>query len=579
MDYIKKIGFARAASIGGTLLASAIFFVVLILRTHEPEMGLLFSQIDPSDGGKIIDRLRAMNIPMEVKGESNQIFVPVDQIARLRMELATDGLPAGGTIGYEIFDKTDVLGTTHALMDINFLRATEGELAKSIRTIQGVHSARVHLVIPKRELFSQEKSSPSASIVIKMKGSSRLSVNQVLSIQHLVASAIPDLSLDKISIIDDKGTLLAKGQDRTEFGGDSAAGQQETRHAFEGKLSRSIESLLERTLGPGRARAEISAELDFDKVTSTSVEFNPDGQVARSTQNSSEGSNGNESGAADAVTVQNALPEAGAAASGGQSKSQSTRTDENTSFEISNTTRTHIKGAGSVKRLSIAVLVDGTYKKGADGKDSYTPRSAEEITQITELVKTSVGFREDRGDTVKIVNMRFTETGVSDEKVDFLTKVADFLSRPKTIDFLMLLGAGILLFFGLIKPIVLKLPSVNEANSDKEDSFVQNYSLGNASVGTPPIGNSAMAASPIGSSSIRQSSLNNDDYSYTASDFSSEEEYEAYKINRSKGISDLIDLDRIDGQVNMSSVKKISEIIEKHPEEAVSIVRSWIHAG
>ena len=543
MDFIKRIGFVRAASIAGTLLASIVFFIILIVRAHEPEMGLLFSQIDPSDGGKIIDRLRSMNIPMEVKGESNQIYVPVDQISRLRMELATDGLPAGGTIGYEIFDKTDVLGTTHALMDINFLRATEGEIAKSIRTIQGVHSVRVHLVIPKRELFTQEKSSPSASIVIKMKGASRLSVNQVLSIQHLVASAVPDLSLDKISIIDDKGTLLAKGQDRTEFGGDSAAGQQETRHAFEGKLSRSIESLLERTLGPGRARAEISAELDFDKITSTSIEFNPEGQVARSTQNSSEGSNGNEASAADAITVQNALPEA-AAGGGNQSKNQATRTDENTSFEISNTTRTHIKESGSVKRLSIAVLVDGTYKKGADGKDAYSPRAAEEITQITDLVKTAVGFKEDRGDTIKIVNMRFSETIVPDEKVDLLTKVTDAIFRPKTLELLMLLGVGILLFFGLIKPIVLKI--------------------------------SGLSSAPVNSKNGKRGNLlSNSEDVYGEDD---EEEIDGYKINKKKGIGDMIDIEHLEGQVNMFSIKKISEIIEKHPAEAVAIMRTWIHS-
>lgn len=542
MDFIKKIGFARAAAIGGTVLASVIFFIVLIVRTNEPEMGLLFSQVDPSDGGKIIDRLRAMNIPVEVKGESNQIYVPADQVARLRMELATDGLPAGGTIGYEIFDKTDVLGTTHALMDINFLRAIEGELAKSIRTIQGVHSARVHLVIPKRELFSQEKSSPSASIVIKMKGSSRLSVNQVLSMQHLVASAVPDLSLDKISIIDDKGTLLAKGQDRTEFGGDSAAGQQETRHAYESKVSRSIESLLERTLGPGRARAEISAELDFDKITSTSVEFNPDGQVARSIQSSSEGSNGNESSAADAITVQNALPDANAAGGGGErSKSQSTRTDENSSFEISNTTRTHIKGSGSVKRLSIAVLVDGTYKKGADGKETYSPRAAEEITQITDLVKTAVGFKEDRGDTIKVVNMRFSETAVADEKVDFVTKVTDAMFRPKTLNLLMLLSAGVLVFLGLIKPMVFKLAGVSRVETGKRSA-----SSGSGGV--------------------------------YGEDDEDDEDFQGYKINKKKGIGEMIDLDHLEGQVNMSSIKKISEIIEKHPDEAVSIMRTWIHS-
>jgi flagellar M-ring protein FliF len=544
VNLIKSIGLARTAAVIGTILASAIFFLVLIVRTQEPEMGILFSQIDASDGGKIIERLRSMNIPTEVKGEGNQIYVPVEHIAKLRMELATDGLPAGGTIGYEIFDKTDVLGTTHALMDINFLRATEGELAKSIRTIQGVHSARVHLVIPKRELFSQEKSSPSASIVLKMKGSSRLSVNQVLSIQHLIASAVPDLSLDKISIIDDKGTLLAKGQDKTELWGDSTVGQQETRQAFEGKLSRSIESLLERTLGPGRARAEISAELDFDKITSTSVEFNPDGQVARSTQNSSEGSNGNEASAADAVTVQNALPDPGATAgAGSQSKNQATRTDENTSYEISNTTRTHIKESGSVKRLSIAVLVDGTYKKGPDGKDAYTPRTPEEITQITDLVKTAVGYKEDRGDTVKIINMQFTEPSAPDEKVDLLTKITNVVLRPKIVDLLMLFSIGAILFFAFIRPFIYRMTGVDSASRKLKN--------GNLLPGSE------------------------DTYGEDEAD---EEEFSGGKIKKEKGLDEMIDIENIEGRVNMSSIKRISEIIEKHPEEALSIMRSWIHA-
>ena len=534
LDFAKRIGFARAGSIAGIIIACVLFFIFLIVRTQEVEMGLLFTQMDPADGSKIIERLRAMNIPTEIKGEANQIFVPVDQIAKLRMELATDGLPAGGTIGYEIFDKTDVLGTTHALMDINFLRATEGELAKSIRTIQGVQSARVHLVIPKRELFSQEKSSPSSSIVLKMKGSSRLSVNQVLSIQHLVASAVPDLSLDKISIIDDKGTLLAKGQDRTEYGSDSSTAQQETRQAFEGKLSRTIESLLERTLGTGRARAEISAELDFDKITSTSVEFNPDGQVARSTQNSNEGSNGNEASAVDAVTVQNALPDAASSGGSNQSKNQATRTDENTSFEISNTTRTHIKESGTIKRLSIAVLVDGTYKKSANGKETYIQRTPEEISQITDLVKTASGFKEDRGDTVKVINMRFTETVAPDENITLMTKLTSTLLRPKIVDILIILGIGMLLFFVVVRPMIFKLAGV--------DSGAENASLG------------GLLAKPT--------------------DAEGEDEQDGYKKG---GISDMIDLADIENMVGMSSIKKISEIIEKHPEEAVTIMRSWIH--
>eukprot|EP01035_Chromulina_nebulosa_P018431 gene18431-24137_t len=509
-------------------------------------MGILFSQIDANDGGKIIERLRSMNIPLEVRGEGNQILVPIDQIAKLRMELASDGLPAGGTIGYEIFDKTDVLGTTHALMDINFLRATEGELAKSIRTIQGVQSARVHLVIPKRELFSQEKSSPSASIILKMKGNSRLSVNQVLSIQHLIASATPNLTLDKISIIDDKGTLLAKGQDKAGFGGDSTVGQQETRQAFESKLSRSIESLLEKTLGPDRARAEISVDLDFDKITSTSVEFNPDGQVARSIQNSSEGSNGNEASAADAVTAQNALPDQGTSAgSGNQSKNQATRSDENTSFEISNTTRTHIRESGTIKRLSIAVLIDGTYQKGADGKNQYTARTPEEITQITDLVKTAVGFKDDRGDTIKVVNMRFNEITEIEEKIDFVTKIVDVVFKPKILELLLLISAGMFVFFGLVKPVIFKI-------SGLDIKFAKKNEINNLLQNVEQIYNKSGGGAG-GSSSQHSNSSNN-------------------------GLGEMINIENIDGQINMSSIKKISEVIEKHPEEAIAIIRNWIHS-
>ncbi len=555
-EYIEKLGYARVASLVGIILASIVFFIFLMVRTTEPEMGLLFAQIDPSDGGKIIERLRSMNIPMQVKGDGNQIFVPVEHISKLRMELANDGLPAGGTIGYEVFDRTDVLGTTHALMDINFLRATEGELAKSIRTIQGVQSARVHLVMPKRELFSSEKTMPSASIVIKMKGTSRLSVNQVLSIQHLVASAVPSLALDKISIIDDKGTLLARGQESTDAKGESGTGQHDVRQAYESRLARSLESLLEKTLGAGRARAEINADMDFDKVTLTSVEFNPDGQVARSIQNSSEGSNANEGSAADAVSVQNALPAENAnATSANQSKNQATRSDENTAFEISNTTRTHIKESGTIKRLSIAVLIDGTYTKNSEGKETYAPRSAEEITQITDLVKTAAGFRDERGDTIKIVNMRFSEAAELDDKTSVLTKLMNSIFKPKIIDLLLLLGAALFLYFIMIRPMILRI--IGEKNeSTKSDSPYSNL--------TNLLGNAARESDGEG---LGENELDTDD------------EKPKYKLKSGSGLNDMINIETINGRMTDSSIGKISEIIEKHPEETIAILRNWMYTN
>lgn len=528
-SYIEKLGLPRLLALAGIALGTLTFFGFMMMRASAPEMGLLFANVDPGDGAKILERLKLMNVPTEVRGEGDQIYVPSKNVSKLRMELASDGLPAGGTIGYEIFDKTDVLGTTNALMDINFLRATEGEVAKSIKTIQGVQSARVHLVVPKKELFSNDKATPSASIVIKMKGSSRLSVNQVLSIQHLVASAIPNLTLDRISIIDDKGTLLAKGQDGGEVA-DSGSNQQEIKHALESKLSRSIESLLERTVGAGKIRAEVSADMDFDKITSTSVDYNPDGQVTRSQQSSSEGSNSNESAISDSVSVQNTQPDANAGQPATQSKNQDTRSEETVSYEISNTTKTHIRETGSIKRLSVAVLVDGTYTKDKNGKDVYNIRPAKEIEQLTELVKTAVGFQEKRGDTIKLINMPFNEPPEEVDSTTEFTKWMNAIFTPKIIDLLIMIGMALFLYFTMLRPFTTRiLESAGLGKKSKKEVL-------------PPPPPEPEVVEPI-------------------------EEPE-----------ELIDVDHIDGKLKTSSIKKIGEIIEKHPDEAINIIRSWMYS-
>jgi flagellar M-ring protein FliF len=413
-------------------------------------------------------------------------------------------------------------------MDINFMRATEGEIAKSIRTIQGVQSARVHLVVPKRELFSSDKQSPSASVILKMKGSSRLSVNQVLSIQHLIASAVPGLTLDKISIIDDKGTLLAKGD--SSGMNDSSLSQQEAKQAFETKLSRSVESLLERTVGAGKVRAEVSADLNFDKDTSTSIEFNPDGQVARSTQSSSEGSNSNEASSSDAISVQNALPDA-AAGQGNQSKNQDTRSEESTNFEITNTTRTHVKETGGVKRLSIAVLLDGTTTKDKDGKDVYTARKPEELQQLTELVKTAVGFDEKRGDVIKVINMQFNETPDAPDTTSALEKWMNIIFTPKVIDILTMLGCGLLVYFVVFRRIINSL-----AAASKEAARIA--------------AEEAEAAALAATKKLPGSELSPEQI----------QEMEMAAIRK-----------------KTSSIKKITDVIEQHPEDAVAIIRNWMY--
>ncbi len=223
----------------GIGLGLMIFFGYIMVRANQTEMALLYSQIEPAEGGRIIERLKSMGTPFEVKGDGTQIYAPSTDIAKLRMELAQNGMPSGGTVGYEIFDKQDILGTTNALLGINQIRALEGELGKSVQTIQGIQSARVHLVIPKRELFSENKQEPSASVMVRLKGTSVLSATQVQSIRYLVASAVPSLTLDHVSIVEDRGNLLARGKEMNKADSNLSL-QQTAQQEYEQRIARAI---------------------------------------------------------------------------------------------------------------------------------------------------------------------------------------------------------------------------------------------------------------------------------------------------------------------------------------------------
>lgn len=532
-----KLGLTKTLSIIGVTLGTLIFFAFLALRTSAPELGLLFAHLDPSDASKISEKLKVMNVPHEIRGESSdQIFAQKDQISKLRMELAADGLPAGGAIGYELFDKNDLMGTSSAMLDINMLRATEGEIAKSIRTIQGVSSARVHLVLPKKELFSQEKNMPSASVLIKMKGTSRLSVNQVLAIQHLVASAIPNLALDRISIIDDKGTLLAKGTDSLQQQM-SSLNQMELKNSYEAKVARSIESLLENTVGPGKIRAEVNVDMDFDQISTQSIEYNPDGQVARSSQSTNEGSNSNESALSDTTTIQNNQPQNPNVGPANQSKNQDTRSEENVSYEISNTTKTHVKETGTIKRISIAILVDGNYEKDKDGKSVYKARSEADIKELTELAKTASGFDEKRGDIIKITNMKFNETQAEPDATGLIHTILNHLLTSKYIENFIIFIMGLILYFKVVKPYALQVAGAA--------GFVVYKRPPPPPPPPPPPEIEKPKREPV----------------------EPEEEPEEF-----------INIEHIDGRMKSSSIKKVGEIIQRHPEETISIIRSWMYS-
>lgn len=382
------------------------FFAFLIMRASSPQMAPLYTGLSFEDSAAIVSELQSQNIPYEIRGEGETILVARDQITTVRMALAENGLPQRGQVGYEIFDQQSALGTTSFVQNINNVRALEGELARTISSLARIKSARVHLVLPERELFRRERKDPTASIVLAVRG--ELSGGEIRAIQHLVASAIEGLTPNRVSIVDDTGRLLASGAGNSEES--MMAGEIEERTlGVEERLRTRIEDLLANIVGAGRARVQVSAELDLSRSTKTSETFDPNGQVVRSTQ-SREGENATTAPAPTGqVSVATELPGASANASGGNSSETGTTSEEVTNYEISKTTQTEMTEAGSIKRLSVAVVVDGTYADDGAGNSTYTPRTAEELAQITALVRSAVGFVEARGDTVEVANLQFAE--------------------------------------------------------------------------------------------------------------------------------------------------------------------------
>ncbi|MBV00779.1 MAG: flagellar M-ring protein FliF [Rhodospirillaceae bacterium] len=550
-ELIRQLGPVRLAALAATGIAVLGFFIFLSSRLSTGGMALLYGDLDPQDSGQIIQTLQSKNIPYDIKAGGKQIFVPGDQVLQLRVSLAESGLPGGGSVGYEIFDDNQGIGTTNFVQNINLVRALEGELARTIGAMRNVRGARVHLVMPRRELFSREKQEASASVVLQVQGSSRLNNEQVQAIQHLIAAAVPSMDPQKISVLDDRGQLLARGN------GDSssaAAGNaDEMRVGFENRMRQAIIELLERTVGLNRVRAEITAEIDYDRVVENAEIFDPDSQVARSTQTVQENENSSENDDQDTVTVQNNLPEteATAAGTGTSAASQVSRTEETVNFEITKTIRNRIKESGQIKRLSVAVLVDGKYIENDDGDKVWQPRAADELAQLETLVKSAVGFDEQRGDSVEIVNMQFVKL----EPLEF-DDGSLFLGISKEefmqlAEILVLAVVGLLVILLVVRPVLTRLFE---------------------SMPTALAGGQAGALGDQEGVALAQ--LTGPEATADMAELLEEDEEE---VEDESLLDQMIDINQVEGRVRASSLKQIGEIVDKHPEEAIAIVRNWMY--
>ena len=567
LDGFRALGPARLIAMGVVAVGLLSLLGVLITRGGTDRMALLYAELDAREAGQIIEQLDRQKIPHQLGAGGTQILVPADQVARMRVTLAREGLPSGGSIGYELFDRGDGITASQFQQKIAETRALEGELARSIRTISGVRAARVHLVMPRREPFAREKQDAQASVMLTTAGAARLDREAIQAIVNLVAGAVPGLRPKNVSVVDSRGTLLARAGEA--IGPAAVAmGTEEIRRATELRLSRAVEEMLERSLGPGRVRAEAAVEMDFERVQETQEKFDPDGQVVRSTQTVTDNNRTTE--AAPSVSVQNNLPnaDAGKEASG----SQEQRQEETTNFEIGKTVRTLVREQPQIRRLSIAVLVDGVEEKGADGTVTWRPRAAEDLDRIARLVRSAVGFDEKRGDRVEVVTMRFAGDAdlASLEPRGVLGLGFDNADITRLAQTAVVGVIAVLALLMVFRPMVMRVTALGGAALGGEavgalpgggamalgsDGGITAASLGMAPDGTRllegPSGGGGMARGPGG-----------DSYGGGGGEDDS-----------------LVSLSNIDGQLRASSIRRLGEMVEKHPEESLSIVRAWMQEG
>ena len=539
---VQRFGIGRLAALAGVAAGVAAVLVALMLRVGETPSALLYSNLDLREAAEVTAALDQAGIAYEARGDGSTIMVNRDEVGTARLMLAEGGLVTSGSVGYELFDAQSALGQTEFQQNMNRKRAIEGEIARTLMTMRGVNSARVLIALPERQLFQAEAAPITASVSIDT-GGRELTSEEVQAIQQLVSTAVTGLRPDRVTIVDANNRLLAAGGEGEGFSGAVAS---ERRAEIEHRLQATLLNLVEGVVGPGAARVQVTAEIDESRQTIQAQEFNPDGQVVRSTSSSestAEDSQGVEGGA---VGVAEQLPDGeGELTAAAGPSSRSGETGETTNYEISNTTTTTVREPGAIERLSVAVAVDGVWTPAAngEGEPTYEPRSEEEIQQIRTLIQNAMGFNEERGDTVEVVNVRFSRQTSAIGGTDGGSPLTNFTTSDimRGVELLVLLVTGLLLIFFVLRPL-LKTAGGGRGGGGSGGpgtTLLQTQMVGPGGEILPSAG---LLPSP---SEVEQR----------------------------------IDLARIEGQVKASSIKRVAEFVEKHPDESVAIIRNWVAEG
>jgi flagellar M-ring protein FliF len=533
---LQRFGVGRLAAVLGVAAGVAAVLVALMLRMGQAPDALLYSNLDLKEAGDITASLEQAGIKYKAEGDGSTIMVNRDDVGTARMMVASKGLVTTGSVGYEIFDNQSVLGQTEFQQNLNEKRALEGELGRTILSYRGISSAKVLIALPRREMFASATGDPTAAVVVGV-GGRALTGDQIQAIRNVVASSVPGLKPEKVTVTDTANRTLAAGSGDQGF---SAASAQDAKNTTEAQLQSRIMDIVEGVVGPGAARVQVTADIDHSRSTTQEQKYDPDGQVVRSTStNGSEKTDttGDPSGGA---TATNNIP-GGAAPTTTPAGSKDTANTETTNYEISNTTTTTIKEAGQVQKLAVAVAVDGVWTPAKDGKGepTYAPRSAEDIAKIDALVKAAIGFDQQRGDQVKVDNVKFNHDTSAAGGTETGSSLLDFDKNDimRGVELLVLLVTGLLLIFFVLRPLL------KTANTTGVPAFAGGGSGGSsvAHLQTVMVDGVPQLVGPVSDMDQR------------------------------------LDIARIEGQVKASSVKKVAEFVQNHPDESTAILRGWLH--
>ncbi len=433
LNIFNKLSMQQKFMLGGIVIVTLVLLGVTLFFLNEPSYSTLYTGLAQEDASKVVESLTAQKIPYKLEDNGQTIKVQKEKVYETRLALASKGIPSTGIIGYEIFDKT-TMGMSEFMQKLNYKRAIEGELARTIMQQEGVEGVRVHIVIPQKAVFKEEEKPPTASVVLKLRNSNALTKNNILAITNLVSSSVEGLTPGHISIIDTKGRLLSKDNEEGSLAVSSAK-QYEVKQSIENYLAQKAQSILDNVLGYGNAMIQITADVDFAQVEKTMETYDPDGQVAVSEQIIKGENNGRSAADSNAQVSQNST----------------------VNYEISKTIQKVVEGSGNIKRLSVSTVINYASKEVKNGDKvevTYEPRSDEQMRKLEEIVKNAVGIDTKRNDQFSIVNLSFETKALDGMKEGEGTSILDNVNKFSNL-ILILVAIGASMF--ILKNLMFRL--------------------------------------------------------------------------------------------------------------------------